>query len=186
MPAEFTLTTSRLRLRPWREADLVPFAALNADPRVMEHFRKCLSRAESDDFVERMMVHFREHGFTFWAVEISESDQLVGMAGLGVAAFDAHFTPCVEIGWRFAYDYWGRGYATEAARAALDDGFERLELDEIVAFAAATNARSQRVMERLGMTRSPADDFNHPNLPTGHRLRRHVLYRMSRGSWLER
>jgi ribosomal-protein-alanine N-acetyltransferase len=182
MPDEFTLTTARLRLRPWQEADLAPFAALNADPRVMEHFRQCLSRAESDAFVERIQQHFREHGFGFWAVEDRESGQFVGKVGLGWAKFAAHFTPCIEIGWRLTYDSWGRGYATEAARAALDDGFERLALDEIVAFAATTNTRSHHVMERLGMTRSPADDFDHPNLPAGHRLERHVLYRQSQSA----
>ncbi len=183
MPSEFTLSAARLRLRPWREADLAPFAAMNADPRVMEHFRKCLSRAESDEFVERMTVHFREHDFGFWAVELCESSQFIGLAGLSLATFTAHFTPCVEIGWRLAYDAWGHGYATEAACAALDDGFQRLELDEIVAFASATNTRSHRVMERLGMIRTPADDFDHPNVPTGHRVQRHVLYRISRVNW---
>jgi RimJ/RimL family protein N-acetyltransferase len=183
MLAEFTLTTTRLCLRPWSEDDLGPFAALNADPRVMENFRQPLSRAESDAFVDRTMNHFREHGFCFWAVELRESKKLIGLAGLSWATFDAHFTPCVEIGWRLAHDYWGRGYATEAARAALDDGFGRLKLDEIVAFTAATNVRSRRVMERLRMTHSPTDDFDHPNLPPGHRLQRHVLFRLSQSSW---
>lgn len=183
MSSEFTLSTARLRLRQWREADLAPFAALNGDPRVMEHFVKCLSRTESDAFAREIMEHYREHGFCFWAVELRETSQLIGLAGLGVATFAAHFTPCVEIGWRLAYDYWNRGYATEAARAALDDGFRRCGLDEIVAFASLTNTRSHQVMERLGMTRSSRDDFDHPNKPAGHRLQRHLLYRISRANW---
>jgi ribosomal-protein-alanine N-acetyltransferase len=183
MNDEFSLSTARLRLRPWREEDLAPFAALNADPRVMRYFKQPLTRAESDAFVERTMNHFREHGFCFWAIELRETRALVGLAGLSRATFPAHFTPCVEVGWRLAHDHWGRGFATEAAEAALDDGFGRLGLAEIVAFTAVGNERSRRVMDRLGMTRSAADDFDHPNLPPGHPLQRHVLYRATRSAW---
>jgi RimJ/RimL family protein N-acetyltransferase len=175
------LRTDRLLLRPWRESDLEPFAALNADPAVMEHFAKPLDRAESDAFVARIRSHFDRHGFGFWAVEAPGISDLVGLVGLAIPTFETHFTPCVEIGWRLSRAYWGKGYANEAARASLRYGFEQLGLDEIVAFTVPYNVRSRAVMERIGMTRSAADDFDHPNLPEGHRLRRHVLYRIQRG-----
>jgi ribosomal-protein-alanine N-acetyltransferase len=176
MPDQF-LRTDRLLLRPWRESDLEPFAAMNADPAVMEHFAKPLDRAESDAFVDRIKAHFDRHGFGFWAVEALDVAPLVGLVGLAIPTFATHFTPCVEIGWRLALAHWGKGYATEAASAALHYGFEQLGLGEIVAFTVPDNVRSRAVMDRIGMTRSADDDFDHPNLPEGHRLRRHVLYR---------
>jgi ribosomal-protein-alanine N-acetyltransferase len=172
------LRTERLLLRPWRDSDLEPFAALNSDPAVMEYFAKALDRAESDAFVERIRGHFDRHGFGFWAVEAPGVSDLVGLVGLAIPTFETHFTPCVEIGWRLSREHWGKGYATEAARAALRYGFERLGLPEIVAFTVPSNARSRAVMDRLGMTRSAVDDFDHPNLPEGHRCKRHVLYRI--------
>ena len=181
MPDPF-LRTDRLLLRPWREDDLEPFAALNADPAVMEHFASPLGRPESDAFVARIMAHFAREGFGFWAVEAPGVAPLVGLVGLARPAFEAPFTPCVEIGWRLAREHWGKGYATEAARASLRYGFEQLSLDEIVAFTVPGNVRSRAVMERIGMTRSADDDFDHPSLPEGHRLRRHVLYRVRPGS----
>jgi RimJ/RimL family protein N-acetyltransferase len=179
-PAVPELRTERLLLRGWREADLAHFAALNADPRVMAHFPSTLSRAESDAFVRRIQAHFAEHGFGLWAVEIPGACPFAGFAGLSVASFPAPFTPCVEAGWRLAHHLWRRGYATEAARAALAFGFERAGLDEVVSFTAEGNAASRRVMERLGMRRDPSGDFDHPSVPEGHRLRRHVLYRLCR------
>jgi len=181
MPDPF-LRTDRLLLRPWREADLEPFSALNADPAVMEHFARPLDGPESDAFVARIMAHFAREGFGFWAVEAPGAAPLVGLVGLARPAFEAPFTPCVEIGWRLAREHWGKGYATEAARAALRYGFEQLSLDEIVAFTVPGNVRSRAVMERIGMTRSADDDFDHPSLPEGHPLRRHVLYRVRPGS----
>jgi RimJ/RimL family protein N-acetyltransferase len=178
-----TLVTERLRLRPWREADLAPFAALNADARTMAFFRGPLDCAESDAFVGWIRDHFARHGFGFWAVEAPGVAELIGMVGLAVVTFDAPFAPAVEIGWRLAPAYWGAGYATEAARAALAFGFGELHLAEIVAFTVPANTRSRRVMERLGMTRSEADDFEHPSLAVGHPLRRHVLYRLKRAEW---
>jgi RimJ/RimL family protein N-acetyltransferase len=174
------VATERLWLRPWKEADLPAFAALNADPRVMEFLPKVLSRAESDARAAQIVEHFHEHGFGLWAVEVKAGAGFIGFVGLNVPAFEAHFTPCVEVGWRLACEHWGRGYATEAARAALAFGFDTLGLSEIVALTVPANERSRRVMERLGMTRSPADDFEHPNLPSGHPLRPHVLYRLAR------
>ena len=174
------LETDRLFLRRWREGDREPFAALNADPVVMEHFPELNSRAESDAFVERIETHFDRRGFGLWAVEVRGGAPFVGFVGLWPQTFHAHFTPAVEVGWRLARAHWGHGYATEAARAAVDYGFDELELHEIVSFTVPANFRSRRVMERLGMTHDAADDFDHPGIPEGHPLRRHVLYRLAR------
>ncbi len=178
-----TLTTGRLRLRAWREEDLTPFAALNADARVMEYFPKMLDRAESDALAARISEHFTRHGFGLWAVEAPGRADFIGFVGLSVPHFEAHFTPCVEIAWRLAHEHWGHGFATEAARGVLGFAFRDLALDQIVAFAAPANVRSRQVMGRLGMSRSPADDFEHPLLPQGHPLRPHVLYRLTRTHW---
>lgn len=184
-----TLATERLILRPWQESDLAPFAALNADARVMEYMPARLDRAGSDALVARAQAHFDRHGFGPWAVELRSGEPgsgdagLIGFVGLMVPSFEAHFTPCVEVGWRLAFVHWGRGYATEAAQAALAFGFGSAGLDEIVSFTSVGNARSRAVMERLGMRRDPADDFDHPTLPEGHALRRHVLYRLARRDW---
>lgn len=175
-----TLRTPRLILRPWRDEDLVPFAAINADPAVMEFFPQTLDRRESEAAAGRIRDHFARQGFGLWAVEVPGAAEFIGFVGLSVPRFEAHFTPCVEVGWRLARSQWGRGYATEAARAALDFGFRDLALDEIVSFTVPANRRSRAVMERIGMTHSPADDFDHPALPEGHPLRRHVLYRSRR------
>ena len=174
------LRTHRLYLRRWRTTDREPFAALNADLQVMEHFPAPLSREESDALAAQIESHFQQHGFGLWAVEIVNIAPFAGFIGLAVPCFEAHFTPCVEIGWRLAAEYWGRGYATEGARTVLAFGFEQLRLAEIVSFTVPGNLRSRRVMEQLGMTRNPADDFDHPALPAGHPLRRHVLYRLAR------
>jgi ribosomal-protein-alanine N-acetyltransferase len=174
------MRTERLLLRRWRPSDLAPFAALNADPRVMRYFPTTLSRAESDAFAEQIEAHFAEHGFGLWAVEVPDLAPFIGFVGLSVPRFEASFTPCVEVGWRIAAEHWGRGYAPEAARTALAFGFETLGLREILSFTTVVNAPSRRVMEKLGMTHDPSDDFDHPALPEGHALRRHVLYRLSR------
>jgi ribosomal-protein-alanine N-acetyltransferase len=176
LPAE--LRTARLRLRPWRPTDREPFAALNADPRVMEFFPAPLSRAESDAGAARIAAHFEAQGFGLWAAEVIGGAPFIGYVGLAVPAFRAHFTPCTEIGWRLAHDAWGHGYATEGATEVRRFAFETLRLPEIVSLTVPANARSRRVMEKLGMRRDPADDFDHPRLPEGHPLRRHVLYRL--------
>jgi len=180
---EPVIKTPRLHLRQWREEDLPAFAAMNADEQVMEFLPKVLSRAESDALAGRIREHFDRHGFGLWAVEVVGSAEFVGFVGLSIPRFQAHFTPCVEVGWRLVYELWGMGYATEGARAAIDFGFTELQLDEIVSFTVPENLRSRRVMDRLGMTHSPAGDFEHPGLPDGHRLRKHVLYRLSRASY---
>jgi ribosomal-protein-alanine N-acetyltransferase len=177
------LDTARLRLRRWRDEDRTPFAALNADPAVMEHFPAALSRAESDALVDRIEAGLDERGWGLWAVEVRESGSFIGFAGLNPATFEAPFTPAVEVGWRLARDHWGNGYATEGARAALGFGFNELRLDEIVSFTTHQNLRSRRVMERLGMHRDPADDFDNPTVPEGSPIRPHVLYRLDRESW---
>lgn len=174
------LTTDRLVLRRWKYADLAPFAALNADPVVMEYFQALMTGAESDAFVARIEAHFESNEFGLFAVEVQATGTFIGFVGLWPADFDAPFTPAVEVGWRLARSAWGNGYATEAARAAVADGFERLGMDEIVSFTAGVNDRSWRVMERLGMQREPTGDFNHPKVPSGHRLEHHVFYRLLR------
>jgi RimJ/RimL family protein N-acetyltransferase len=178
MPLPPELRTDRLLLRRWLPDDRAPFAALNADPRVMEHLPAALTREESDAFAARIEAHFEQRGFGLWAVEIPGVTPFAGFVGLSVPRFEARFTPCVEVGWRLAAERWGRGYAAEGARAALAFGFETLGLGEIVSFTAPENLRSRRVMEKLGMVRDPAEDFDHPGLPEGHPLRRHVLYRL--------
>ena len=177
------LVTERLLLRRWRDEDREPFARMNADPRVMEFLLPLLSRAESDASVDRANAHHDEHGFTFWALEVPGVTPFAGFVGLVRPRFEAHFTPCVEVGWRLAAEHWGRGYATEGARAAVRAGFETLGLDEIVSLTVPTNTRSRHVMEKLGMTRSPDDDFDHPRIAEDDPLRRHVLYRLARGAW---
>ncbi len=174
------LRSERLILRQWRESDRLPFQQLNADPRVMEFFPEPLTAEASDVLFDRAQQHFRFHDFGPFAVELIETNAFVGFIGLSIPAFDAHFMPAVEIGWRLAFEHWGNGMATEGARAALDFGFDDLELKQVVSFTTPTNLRSRRVMERLGMTHNPADDFDHPNLPEGHPLRRHLLYRINR------
>src|SRR4051812_43604723 len=175
-----TLRSERLVLRGWRKDDLEPFAVLNADPRVMEHFPSTLTREQSDAFVrERIVPQFDALGFGLWAVEVPDESPFVGYVGLMEQTFEAPFTPCVEIGWRLAFDAWGRGYATEAARAALRYGFDEAGLAEILSFTAVPNTRSIAVMQRLGMRYG--GEFDHPRVASGHPLRRHVLYRLERG-----
>ena len=178
------LRTERLMLRGWRDGDLKPFAALNADPTVMRFMPGCLTRAESDALAGRVREHFDRHGFGWWAVEVPGVAPFIGFVGISVPRFEARFMPCVEVGWRLARAHWGRGYATEAARAAIAFGFDEAGLDEIVSFTAVINRRSQAVMRRLGMTRNPAEDFDHPALPNDHPLCRHVLYRIKRAGAL--
>jgi RimJ/RimL family protein N-acetyltransferase len=172
------LRTSRLLLRPWHDEDITAFAEMSADPAVMEYLLPLSERGLSvAAWVARARAHWDEHGFGQWVVELPDEASFIGVVGLGVVGYQAPFTPAVEVAWRLARAYWGRGYATEAAQAALDYGFDKLGLSEIVALTVPANQRSRRVMERLGMTRSAEDDFDHPRLPEGP-LRRHVLYRL--------
>jgi ribosomal-protein-alanine N-acetyltransferase len=172
------IRTPRLLLREWRPEDREPFAALNADPRVMEHLPALLTRRQSDALARRSEQHFERHGFGPWVVEVPGVAPFIGFVGLVVPGFEAHFTPCVEVGWRLAAEHWGHGYATEAAHASTGYAFDVLGLDGLVSFTTPPNARSQAVMRRIGMTHDPADDFDHPRFPADHRLSRHVLYRL--------
>jgi ribosomal-protein-alanine N-acetyltransferase len=174
------LPTDRLVLRQWRDDDREPFAAMCADPEVMRYFPRLLTREESDALIENQGLLLELRGWGLWAVEVAGGAPFIGFVGLAEPQFDAHFTPCVEVGWRLAREHWGHGYATEAARAVVACAFDQLELDEIVALTTSANVRSRRVMERLGMTHDPADDFEHPLVPPGHPIRPHVLYRLRR------
>lgn len=180
LPSLPSLQTPRLLLRPWRDADLAPFAALNADPEVMAYFPAPLTRAESDALAARIRAGIEARGWGLWAVEVPGVCAFAGYVGLAEPRFEAAFTPCLEVGWRLARAQWGHGFATEAARAVLRCGFDVLARDEIVSFTSVGNARSRAVMERIGLRRDPADDFEHPLVPAGHPLRRHVLYRLRR------
>ncbi len=174
-----SLETGRMMLRRWTAADREPFAWLNSDPAVMEFMPKLLTREESDAFADRIEAHFVTHGFGLWAAELRANGEFLGFIGLSIPRFEAAFTPCVEIGWRLAPAYWGRGLATEGGRAVVRYAFEHLKLPELVSFTVPANTRSRRVMDKLGMTHDPGDDFDHPLLPVGHPLRRHVLYRLA-------
>ena len=174
--------TERLRLRQWIGSDREPFAGLCGDPQVMEFYPNVLDRAASDAMVDRLEALISDRGWGLWAVELRAEQQFIGYVGLHVPKYDLPCSPCVEIGWRLALPYWGKGYATEAARSVLTVGFDRLDLPEIVSFTATINRRSRAVMERLGMDLA-ADTFEHPLIPAGHILREHVLYRLSRDKW---
>lgn len=176
------LTTQRLLLREWRAEDLGPFAALNADPEVMRYFPSTLTRAESDEFARFVQGLIAVQGWGLWAVEVREGAPFIGLVGLNRVRFEAHFTPAIEIGWRLDRSFWGHGYATEAAAAALTFAFDELDCPEVVSFTALINEPSLRVMRRLGMTRDPDDDFDHPAVADGP-LRRHALFRMRREAW---
>jgi RimJ/RimL family protein N-acetyltransferase len=178
-----TLTTPRLTLRQWRASDVPPFAALNADPVAMEFMGGCLTRRQSADFARRAEAELARRGWGLWALELRAGGEFIGCAGLSVPTFAAHFMPCVEVGWRLARAHWGHGYATEAARECLRFAFTRLQLPEVVSFAAAGNVRSRAVMQRLGMRHDAQGEFEHPRLTPGDALRRHVLYRIGREDW---
>lgn len=168
----------RVSLRHWHDDDLPLFAEMNADPKVMEFFPAPLSRSESDAVAARIRTHVRERGFGFFVLEIENVARFAGFVGLSVPSFETHFTPCVEVGWRLSHAFWGKGYASEGARLALRFAFEKLKLPEVLSFTVPSNHRSIRVMQRIGMHRSPHDDFEHPALPPGHPLRAHVVYRL--------
>ncbi len=172
------LRTARLLLRPFLPQDLEPFTALNADPEVMRYFPAVRDQAETRAAMARNTALLTTEGFAPWAIDLPGAGW-IGFCGLSIPTFSAPFTPCVEIGWRLARAHWGHGYATEAAVAALTDGFDRVGLRQVVAFTATGNHPSRRVMDRIGMVRDPAGDFDHPRIPSGHPLRRHVFYRIS-------
>jgi len=180
--APIELETSRLKLRRWRDADRAPFAALNADPAVMKFFPTPQSREASDASIDAWQAQLESRGWSNWAVELVESGEFIGFVGLSVPRRVLPCSPCVEVGWRLARRFWGRGLASEAARAALGAGFERIGLAEIVSFTALGNLRSRAVMERIGM-QDAHQDFEHPGVPEGHALRLHCLYRIDRAGF---
>ncbi|GAA3697721.1 GNAT family N-acetyltransferase [Nonomuraea antimicrobica] len=167
-------------MRRWLDSDRAPFAALNADPEAMRYFPSLLTREQSDALVDRIEREFEVHGYGLWALEERAGGRFIGFTGLAVQTFDAPFLPAVEIGWRLSRGAWGHGYATEAARRAVTYAFEEVGLDALISMTAVGNTRSRAVMERLGMTRDPAEDFNHPRVPRDSPLLRHVLYRLRR------
>lgn len=177
------IETKRLILRQWREEDLDCFVKLNADPRVMEYFPAVKTLEESVKEYEAILEHFKKHGYGWWAVSERDKMNFIGFIGLRYIDFPASFTPAVEVAWRLAYDYWGKGYATEGARASLRYGFERLNLSDIIAVTSAHNLRSKAVMKRIGMQHDPRHDFDHPKLPKDHKLSRHVFYRIKLEEW---
>ena len=176
------LDTPRLRMRQWRESDREPYAVMNTDPAVMEFFPSLQNRAVSDAGIDRWRAEMAAQGWSNWAVELRNSGEFIGFIGLSVPRSALPFSPCVEVGWRLARNFWGNGFATEGARAALRVGFERLLLPAIVSFTAVGNLRSRAVMERVGMVNAK-QDFEHPGVPEGHPLRQHCLYRITRAQW---
>lgn len=184
------LATPRLRLRQWTEADKEPFAALNADPEVMAHFPSTLTRAQSDAMVDRIGGFITQYGWGFWAADYvpdpGQAPEFIGFIGLSIPPHDLPFNPCVEVGWRLARPFWGKGLASEGARLSVRAGFETLGLQEIVAMTQLRNLRSRAVMERLGMVEAVGEEFEHPAVPAGSHARAMCLYRLPRESWASR
>lgn len=178
------LETTRLIMRQWRLQDLPALAAMNADPAVMRYFPACMSTEQSAQMLERLCAQFASQGYGFWALQRKDSGQLIGFTGLNTVSFAAPFCPAVEIGWRLAREHWHQGYASEAARAALECAFTQLELAEVVSFTAEVNQPSIQVMQAIGMSGDAQGDFDHPALPVDHWLRPHVLFRITQESWL--
>ncbi|SRR5579883_323283 len=174
------IITKRLILREWQDSDLEPFTQINQDPKVLEFLPAGRSKEEVSEWILQIKQHFKTHGFGLWAATLKDTGELIGFVGLNVPAFESHFTPCVEIGWRLGSHHWGHGYATEAAKAVLKLAFEEFGLSEVVSFAVPENNRSIKVMEKIGMIRDVKGDFRHPKLPENHRLSLHVLYSIQR------
>ncbi len=180
-----TIETKRLLLREWLPRDLAPFTAINQDLEVMEYLFKPLTESETSAMIEKMQKHFEKYGFGLFACVVKETSELIGFVGLNTPTFTAHFTPCVEIGWRLASSAWGKGYATEAAHAVLKAAFEKYNLKEVVSFTVPMNQRSRRVMEKIGMTYNPKDDFCRPEIPLDSPLSYHVLYRITKEQFMQ-
>lgn len=176
------IETKRLILRTWQESDYEPMCQINQDKLVMEYFPELLDEKQTQKLISKVDKHYKDHGFTFYATELKDTHEFIGMVGLAYVemSFTEHFTPNIEIGWRLAHKFWGKGYATEAASAVLDYAFNKINLKEVVSFTTVNNERSRRVMEKIGMTNNPSDNFDHPKIPDDHPLKRHVLYRISK------
>lgn len=178
-----TFETNRLIMRPFEVSDFEPFAALNRDPMVMEHFLAPLTDDESQTFMNAINREHDARGYGLWALERKDTGAFIGFTGLHHHDGPTPPFPCVEVGWRLAVDAWGNGFATEAGLRALDHGFDAAGLEEIVSFTIPANTRSRAVMDRIGLTHDPTRDFDHPRVPIGHPQRRHVLYRITRDEW---
>jgi RimJ/RimL family protein N-acetyltransferase len=179
------IETERLYLRTWQVLDAKPYFDINQDPQVIEFLRGPLTLEEVNQFMATANQHQEKWGFALWAAELKETKELMGFIGLNYTDWEAHFTPAVEVGWRLGSQYWGKGYATEGAKAALDFGFNTIGLDEIVSFTVPMNQRSLRVMEKIGLRYDPEDDFRHPKLVPDHPFSQHVLYRLKKEDYLE-
>ena len=184
MPAP-NLKTKRLLLRQWKKSDFPIFAKINKDPKVMEFFPSTLTGKESNTLVKKIIMELQNKKYGLWAVEIPHIAPFIGFIGLHYQDFKANFTPCIEIGWRLAYEHWKKGYATEGSKAVLDYGFRILGLNKIVSFAFERNFRSIAVMKKLGMRNIPENTFEHPKIPKNHWLRAHVFYSISKNQWLK-
>ena len=180
MSQEFRIETPRLIIRPWKDSDIPEFAKMNQDPDVRQFFPRLLTPEESAGFVEFYRQQLKDHGFCFWAVELKATQEFIGFVGLGVCPSEMPFSPAVEIGWRLSKKHWNHGYATEAARFVLHEAFEKFNLKEVVSFTAMPNKKSMRIMEKIGLSHDPKDDFDHPKLDKDHWLCRHVVYRMTK------
>jgi RimJ/RimL family protein N-acetyltransferase len=179
------IQTQRLTLRQWRAEDWPAFANLNADPVVMEYYPRVLSTQESNAMAHRIESLIAEKGWGFWAVENLDDKQFIGFVGLNNPTYKLPITDCVEIGWRLAKEYWGHGYATEAAQASLAVAFEKLNLTEVYSFASVANKKSHAVMQRIGMINTN-NNFEHPIIPENHPLREHVLYKIDKQTWFNK
>ena len=178
------LETDRLLLRTWDDHDLQPMLAINQDPKVMEYFPELQNLEATKKLIIRINNHFEKYGYTVYATERKDSSECIGFIGLFTPEFESHFTPTTEIGWRLSSKHWGQGFATEGAQAVLDYAFKELKIPEIVSFTAAGNAKSIRVMEKIGLQHNENDDFDHPKLDDDSPLKRHVLYRLRREKYL--
>lgn len=179
------IETNRLNLRTWGIADADPYFQINQDPKVIERLPGPLTIAQVKDFITRANKQQDQKGYTLWAVELKETGEIMGFTGLNYTDWGSLFTPAVEVGWRLGSQYWGKGYATEAAKASLEYGFTQCDLKEIVSFTVPENLRSIRLMERIGLKRDVNGDFTHPKLPADHPLSQHILYRLSVEAYLE-
>lgn len=178
-----TLETERLILREWRPEDREAFARMNADPMVMEFLPRIMDKDSSDKLMGRFTEHFKKYGYGPYAIELKETGEFVGFVGLRNVEFKSAFTPAVEIAWRLDYEYWGKGYATEAGRRVIEHAFKELKLPEIVAFTVYDNSRTMHIMEKLGMKRDEKGDFDYPTLPKGHPFGKFALYRLKAGDF---
>lgn len=179
------LSTDRLILRRWKDSDVEPFVTMNCDPEVMRFYPSVLTREQSIELIDRIERRFESESLGLWATEVKSTGQFIGYVGLWTPGWESSFTPCVEIGWRICHSSWGKGYAPEAAREVLRDGFERLQLKEILSWTATVNQNSMRVMQKIGMYSDPSENFMHPAIEEGSPLKLHVLYRLTESSWID-